>query len=111
VKSGKVPIDAWDGRFALGLDPARRDYASFADFSDPDGNGWVLLERVIALHIVFRKLTDVDHRPFDDCRRIRHFRRQIRKKTSPDRKWPGPQCRTRIRLPLFLQTDTIHDAA
>jgi predicted enzyme related to lactoylglutathione lyase len=41
----KVPIDAWDGRFAVGLDPARRDYASFADFSDPDGNRWVLQER------------------------------------------------------------------
>ena len=23
----------------------RRDYASFADFSDPDGNSWVLQER------------------------------------------------------------------
>ena len=34
----KIPIDAWDGRFAPGPDPARRDYASFADFSDPDGN-------------------------------------------------------------------------
>ena len=41
----KIPIDAWDGRFAPGLDPARRDYASFADFSDPDGNSWVLQER------------------------------------------------------------------
>ena len=41
----KVPIDAWDGGFAPGLDPARRDYASFADFSDPDGNTWVLQER------------------------------------------------------------------
>jgi catechol 2,3-dioxygenase-like lactoylglutathione lyase family enzyme len=41
----KAPIDAWDGRFAPGLDPARRDYASFADFSDPDGNTWVLGER------------------------------------------------------------------
>ena len=41
----KVPIDAWDGRFAPGLDPARRDYASFANFSDPDGNHWVLQER------------------------------------------------------------------
>ena len=28
----KVPIDAWTGGFASGLDPARRDYASFADF-------------------------------------------------------------------------------
>jgi catechol 2,3-dioxygenase-like lactoylglutathione lyase family enzyme len=41
----KVPIDAWDGSFAPGLDPARRDYASFADFSDSDGNSWVLQER------------------------------------------------------------------
>ncbi len=29
---------------AMGLDPKRRDYASFASFSDPDGNGWVLQE-------------------------------------------------------------------
>ena len=41
----KVPIDAWDGGFAAGLDPAHRDYASFADFLDPDGNRWVLQER------------------------------------------------------------------
>jgi len=41
----KTPIGAWDGGFAHGLDPARGDYASFANFSDPDGNGWVLQER------------------------------------------------------------------
>jgi len=41
----KTPIGAWDGGFAPGLDPARADYASFANFSDPDGNGWVLQER------------------------------------------------------------------
>jgi catechol 2,3-dioxygenase-like lactoylglutathione lyase family enzyme len=41
----KTPIGAWDGGFAPGLDPARGDYASFADFSDPDGNSWVLQER------------------------------------------------------------------
>jgi catechol 2,3-dioxygenase-like lactoylglutathione lyase family enzyme len=41
----KMPIGAWDGAFASGLDPARGDYASFASFSDPDGNGWVLQER------------------------------------------------------------------
>ena len=27
-----------------GRDPERRDYGSFADFSDPDGNTWVLQE-------------------------------------------------------------------
>jgi predicted enzyme related to lactoylglutathione lyase len=41
----KICIGAWDGRFAPGLDPDRGDYASFAGFSDPDGNSWVLQER------------------------------------------------------------------
>jgi len=41
----KTPIGAWDGGFAPGLDPARGDYASFANFSDPDGNSWVIQER------------------------------------------------------------------
>jgi hypothetical protein len=41
----KTPIGAWNGGFAPGLDPARGDYASFADFSDPGGNSWVLQER------------------------------------------------------------------
>jgi catechol 2,3-dioxygenase-like lactoylglutathione lyase family enzyme len=27
-----------------GADPDRRDYSSFARFTDPDGNGWVLQE-------------------------------------------------------------------
>ena len=27
-----------------GVDPENRDYASFADFTDPDGNSWVLQE-------------------------------------------------------------------
>jgi catechol 2,3-dioxygenase-like lactoylglutathione lyase family enzyme len=41
----KTPVGAWDGTFAPGLDPDRGDYASFADFTDPDGNSWVLQER------------------------------------------------------------------
>jgi len=41
----KTPIGAWGGGFRPGLDPARGDYASFASFSDPDGNSWVLQER------------------------------------------------------------------
>jgi catechol 2,3-dioxygenase-like lactoylglutathione lyase family enzyme len=35
----------WRGGFVAGLDHDRAGYASFADFSDPDGNGWVLQER------------------------------------------------------------------
>ena len=41
----KMPIGGWDGGFDAGLDPARGDYASLADFSDPDGNCWILQER------------------------------------------------------------------
>jgi len=32
------------GGWVPGPDPQRRDYGSFADFSDPDGNTWVLQE-------------------------------------------------------------------
>jgi catechol 2,3-dioxygenase-like lactoylglutathione lyase family enzyme len=32
-----------------GPDPARRSYASFATFSDPDGNGWLLQEVTMRL--------------------------------------------------------------
>lgn len=32
------------GEWVKGPDPERRDYGSFADFSDPDGNTWVLQE-------------------------------------------------------------------
>jgi hypothetical protein len=35
----------WCGGFLPGLDPERADYATFADFRDPDGNAWVLQER------------------------------------------------------------------
>lgn len=41
----KTPVGAWDGGFTSGLDRTRGDYASFADFYDPDGNSWVLQER------------------------------------------------------------------
>ena len=40
----KSPIEDWTGGWLPGTDPERRDYASFADFSDPDGNTWVLQE-------------------------------------------------------------------
>jgi catechol 2,3-dioxygenase-like lactoylglutathione lyase family enzyme len=33
------------GGWVTGTDPERQDYNSFAGFSDPDGNTWVLQER------------------------------------------------------------------
>jgi predicted enzyme related to lactoylglutathione lyase len=40
----KSPIDDWKGGWQPGADPQRRDYASLADFADPDGNTLVLQE-------------------------------------------------------------------
>jgi catechol 2,3-dioxygenase-like lactoylglutathione lyase family enzyme len=41
----KAPLTDWRGDRSPGLDPDRTDYASFANFRDPDGNQWVLQER------------------------------------------------------------------
>jgi catechol 2,3-dioxygenase-like lactoylglutathione lyase family enzyme len=41
----KDPVETWAGGWSTGLDFQRRDYASFADFADPDGNIWTLQER------------------------------------------------------------------
>jgi catechol 2,3-dioxygenase-like lactoylglutathione lyase family enzyme len=41
----KDPVETWAGGWSMGLEPQRRDYASFADFADPDGNTWTLQER------------------------------------------------------------------
>ena len=41
----KAPLDDWRGAWQVGLEPGRTDYASFADFTDPDSNRWTLQER------------------------------------------------------------------
>jgi hypothetical protein len=41
----KSPLEDSRGGWEPGLDPSRTDYASFAGFTDPDGNQWVLQER------------------------------------------------------------------
>jgi catechol 2,3-dioxygenase-like lactoylglutathione lyase family enzyme len=40
----KSSIDDWQGSWEPGPDLGRRNYASAADFADPDGNTWVLQE-------------------------------------------------------------------
>ena len=40
----KPSLGDWQGDTVEGLDPERRDYASFATFADPDGNTWTLQE-------------------------------------------------------------------
>jgi catechol 2,3-dioxygenase-like lactoylglutathione lyase family enzyme len=41
----KDTAGGWRGGLLAGIDPNRFDYASFAEFQDPDGNSWVLQER------------------------------------------------------------------
>ncbi|MDT5019184.1 MAG: hypothetical protein QOD39_5344 [Mycobacterium sp.] len=45
IRHKDIDDGQWCGRFHLGPDPHRADYASLADFRDPDGNTWVLQER------------------------------------------------------------------
>jgi catechol 2,3-dioxygenase-like lactoylglutathione lyase family enzyme len=40
----KHPSGDWQGEWQRGTDREHRDYASLADFSDPDGNTWALQE-------------------------------------------------------------------
>jgi catechol 2,3-dioxygenase-like lactoylglutathione lyase family enzyme len=40
----KSSIDDWQGDLTEGVDPERRNYASFTSFADPDGNTWTLQE-------------------------------------------------------------------
>jgi len=40
----KSPVGDWQGDWKPGTDQQRRDYASVADFADPDGNTWVVQE-------------------------------------------------------------------
>jgi catechol 2,3-dioxygenase-like lactoylglutathione lyase family enzyme len=42
--AGGVFHHGGDGQRVPGHDPGRRSHASFASFSDPDGNGWLLQE-------------------------------------------------------------------
>lgn len=41
----KTSVDDWQGESSPGVDPERRNYASFIDFADPDGNTWTIQER------------------------------------------------------------------
>jgi predicted enzyme related to lactoylglutathione lyase len=40
----KSPTEDWKGNWQPGRDPRRHDFASFADFTDVDGNPWVVQE-------------------------------------------------------------------
>jgi catechol 2,3-dioxygenase-like lactoylglutathione lyase family enzyme len=41
----KTSTDDWQGDYAPGVDHRRRDYTSFIEFADSDGNAWIVQER------------------------------------------------------------------
>jgi hypothetical protein len=47
--TGGVFLHADGTRLVTGLNPQRQSYASYASFSDPDGNGWLLQEVTVRL--------------------------------------------------------------
>ena len=70
-----------------GPDPGRRSYASFATFSDPDGNGWLLQE--IRTRLPGRGLSSMDVATLTDLLREAEERHGQYEPTAPKHHWSG----------------------
>jgi hypothetical protein len=68
-----------------GPDPERRSYASFATFSDPDGNGWLLQE--IKARLPGRGLSSMDVATLTDLLRETEERHGKYEPTAPKHHW------------------------
>jgi catechol 2,3-dioxygenase-like lactoylglutathione lyase family enzyme len=70
-----------------GPDPQRRSYVSFATFSDPDGNGWLLQE--INTRLPGRGLSSMDVATLTDLLREAEERHGKYEPTAPKHHWSG----------------------
>ena len=70
-----------------GPDPQRRSYVSFATFSDPDGNGWLLQE--INARLPGRGLSSMDVATLTDLLRETEERHGRYEPTAPKHHWSG----------------------
>jgi len=70
-----------------GPDPQRRSYVSFATFSDPDGNGWLLQE--INARLPGRGLSSMDVATLTDLLRETEERHGKYEPTAPKHHWSG----------------------
>jgi catechol 2,3-dioxygenase-like lactoylglutathione lyase family enzyme len=70
-----------------GPDPQRRSYVSFATFSDPDGNGWLLQE--INTRLPGRGLSNMDVATLTDLLREAEERHGKYESTAPKHHWSG----------------------
>ncbi len=76
---GKPPVS--------GPDPERRSYASFATFSDPDGNSWLLQE--VKTRLPGRGLSSMDTATLTDLLRETEERHGEYEATAPKHHWSG----------------------
>src|SRR5678815_956263 len=70
-----------------GPDPERRSYSSFATFSDPDGNGWLLQE--INTRLPGRGLSSMDVATLTELLRDAEERHGKYEPTAPKHHWSG----------------------
>jgi len=70
-----------------GPDPQRRSYVSFATFSDPDGNGWLLQE--INTRLPGRGLSSIDVATLTELLREAEERHGKYEPTAPKHHWSG----------------------
>jgi catechol 2,3-dioxygenase-like lactoylglutathione lyase family enzyme len=81
---GGLHFTGTQGR-APGPDPERRSYFTFASFSDPDGNGWVLQE--IKARLPGRGLSSMDVATLTPLLREAEDRHGVYQATAPKHHW------------------------
>jgi len=70
-----------------GPDPEHRSYRTFASFSDPDGNGWLLQE--ITRHLPGRGLSNLDVATLTDLLLETEQHHGVYEPTAPKHHWSG----------------------
>ena len=79
-------LNARSNGHAAGRDPKARSYFSFASFTDPDGNGWLLQE--VTTRFPGRGFSSVDVETMKELLREAEARHGEYEPTAPKHQWP-----------------------
>ena len=79
-------LNVRSGGHAAGRDPKGRSYFSFASFTDPDGNGWLLQE--VTTRLPGRGVSSADVATMTELLREAESRHGEYEPTSPAHQWP-----------------------
>jgi catechol 2,3-dioxygenase-like lactoylglutathione lyase family enzyme len=79
-------LNVRSGGHRAGRDPKNRSYFSFASFTDPDGNGWLLQE--VTTRFPGRGLSSVDVATLTELLREAESRHGEYEPTAPRHQWP-----------------------